>query len=613
MNLFARIKEFIFGKPLPTHRAPQEKLSNVQGLAIFSSDALSSTAYATEEILWVLILAGTGALLWSIPITFTIVGLILLVTLSYRQTIHAYPQGGGAYTVAKDNFGETLATIAGGSLLLDYILTVVVSVAAGVAAITSAIPPLLPWRVFISVAVILFVAWGNLRGVRESGKLFALPTYLFIFSLFALIAWGFLRIFLGGGFAASDPVAKVAEETALPITLFLILRAFSSGCAALTGIEATSNGVQAFQAPQAKNAANTMAAMSVILAAIFIGLSFLASHLQIIPKSEETVLSQIARVIFGGSNIPYFMVQSATALILLLAANTSFADLPRVAALLAQDRYFPKQFRHVGSRLVYANGILALAVASILLIVLLDANTHSIIPLYAIGVFIGFTLSQLGMVRHWRKQTQSLGNYARMFLNGLGGTATLVVLAVTLFSKFGHGGWISVLILALIMLCMRLVKHHYDTVARQLSLSNPWPKIPAQKTVIILVGGLHLGTIKAIKFAKTLKASHLRAVHIADDLSVAEELKEKWEENVPDVPLDIIESPYRDVIGPAIEYIENQERRHAKDVVVVVMPVFIPKKLWHHFLHNHTAWMLHLALENREDVEIVEVPYRLKK
>jgi len=600
------------GEPLDSRRIKHERLSNAQGLAVFSSDPLSSTAYATEEILLVLASAGAAALSYALPISIAITSLIFIVILSYRQTIHAYPQGGGAYSVAKDNLGMLPALTAASALLIDYTLTVAVSISAGIAALTSAIPSLFPFRVELALASLAIIAWGNLRGIRESGRLFSIPTYFFVISMFGLIGYGFWR-YITGTLPHGAPAAIGGDGAILSIGFLLLLRAFAAGCTALTGIEATSNGVQAFKPPEATNASNTMTRMGIMLGVIFIGISALARALSILPKAEETVVSQVAAGLFGRT-LPYFLVQAATMFILILAANTSFAGFPRLGSILARDGYFPRHFRELNLRLAYSSGILALAAAAGALIIFFQADTHRIIPLYAVGVFLVFTISQFGMVRHWKSKHQHDHKTHRwnIAINMIGGTLTGIVLAVVFLSKFGHGAWILVPATLALIIFMRAIHNHYDSVAQQLSLAHPTATIPAEKTVIIPISGVHQGTMKAIEFVKTLNPARVKAVHVAMDPEESNIVRKKWLRHVRGIPLDIIASPYRDIIEPLIDYIDKECRKRESDVVIVAVPEFIPTRWWHHFLHHRTAKYLRDTLTEREDVIIVDVPYRLQ-
>ncbi len=609
--MLEKLRSFLLGKPLSTGEICKERFSNLQGLAIFASDNLSSTAYATEEILLVLMLGGATALSYSLPIAALIVILIVAVALSYRQLIHAYPHGGGAYTVARDNLGELPALVAAAALLIDYILTAAVSISAGTAAITSAFPSLYKWKVLLALSTLFIIWWGNMRGIRESGKLFALPTYIFIASIFWMIGYGIWH-YLTGTFP--QPQTTSLETLQLGgVTMFILLaRAFAAGCTALTGIEATSNGVQSFRPPEAKNASRTLGAMAAILAVIFLGITFFSRTLMLVPRAEETIVSQTARALFGRGP-SYFAVQLGTMLILLLAANTPFAAFPRLGAVLARDRYFPHQFANLGARLVHTTGIAVIAIFAAILILFFQADTHRIIPLYAVGVFLVFTISQFGMVKHWRKKHTHQKHWLSISINFLGGCLTAIVLIVVFVSKFKYGAWILLPAILILTLLMRSIRKHYASVADELSLTRPIEHIPQEKTVVLLIAGVHRGVIKAVEFVELLNPSRIKAVHIATDPEEAERIRQKWEHYVKKIALDIVDSPYRDVIEPLIQYIETVERNYEGDIIIVAIPEFVPTKWWHHFLHNQTAKHIREALEHREDVIIVDVPYRLKK
>ncbi|MGD8819858.1 MAG: APC family permease, partial [Anaerolineae bacterium] len=499
--MLSRARQILIGAPLPSASILHERLGKIQALAIFSSDALSSVAYATEEILLVLVLAGSTALELSVPIAMAIVALLAIVTTSYYQTVHGYPSGGGAYIVAFDNLGMWPGLIAAAALLIDYVLTVAVSTTAGIASITSAFPSLFPIRVELCLLAILLIAWANLRGVRESGTLFAIPTYGFVALFTALIAVGLARL-LTGNLASPAPSGTAAvTEAAQALTLLLVLRAFASGCTALTGVEAISNGIPAFRRPEAENAGKTLVAMAVLLGSMFLGISFLARGLGIVPVEQETVISQIGRQVFGDGGL-YLALQVMTTLILVLAANTSFADFPRLAAILARDRYLPRQLTNLGDRLVFANGIVALAVLASALVILFGGRTHRLIPLYAVGVFLSFTLSQAGMVRHWAK----LGGPKWLWkaaINGLGAVTTGIVLLVIAATKFSHGAWIVILLIPAFVWMFQRIHQYYLTVAHQLSLEGQVPKKWAglasrkRQKVVVAVSGMHRGTLIA--------------------------------------------------------------------------------------------------------------------
>ena len=601
------LKRLIVGAPMPLAQARHERLSKTVALAVFSSDAMSSVAYATEEILLILVLAGTAAAHLTVPIALAIAGLLVVVSVSYQQTIHAYPSGGGSYIVARANLGPTAGLVAAGALLIDYVLTVSVSVAAGVAALTSAVPWLLTHRVLLGVAFTAAIAYANLRGVRESGRVFAVPTYLFIVTFSALVGTGLVR-WLTGTLppAVAAPEAVAATQT---LTWFLVLRAFASGCTALTGVEAISNGVPAFKSPEARNAAITMGWMAAVLGTLFIGVSVLASALGITPLADETVVSQVARRLFG-DGFPYYLVQGSTTLILVLAANTSFADFPRLNSLLARDRYAPRQFRTLGDRLVFSNGILILAGLAAALIVIFGGDTHALIPLYAVGVFISFTLSQSGMVRHWLTDGGA-GWRWRLGVNGLGALVTGAVTVVIAVTKFTHGAWIVVFLIPLLVLGFRAIHRHYDTVAEELSLEHLVEEPPVNNTVLVLVGDLHMGVVKALRYAQSLSPSP-KAVFVELDPSATARLEERWSKGGCGVPLVVLASPYRSMLRPLLDYVGRIRERDTNSVVTIVIPEFVPRRWWQHLLHNQTALLVKGALLFRRGVVVVDVPFHLK-
>jgi amino acid transporter len=600
------LKRLIVGAPMPLAQARHERLSKTVALAVFSSDAMSSVAYATEEILLILVLAGTAAAHLTVPIALAIAGLLVVVSVSYQQTIHAYPSGGGSYIVARANLGPTAGLVAAAALLIDYVLTVSVSVAAGVAALTSAVPWLLTHRVLLGVVFTGAIAYANLRGVRESGRVFAVPTYLFIVTFSVLVGTGLFRWLTG-----TLPAAAAASETVAAtqtLTWFLVLRAFASGCTALTGVEAISNGVPAFKHPEARNAAITMGFMAAVLGTLFIGVSVLASALGVSPVADETVVSQVARRLFGGG-WPYYLVQGSTTLILVLAANTSFADFPRLNSLLARDRYAPRQFRTLGDRLVFSNGILILAGLAAALIVVFGGDTHALIPLYAVGVFISFTLSQAGMVRHWLTDGGA-GWRWRLGVNGVGALVTGAVTVVIAVTKFTHGAWIVVLLIPLLVLGFRSIYRHYDTVAHELSLEHLVEEPPVNNTVLVLVGDLHMGVVKALRYAQSLSPSP-KAVYVELDPSATARLEERWSKGGCGVPLVVLASPYRSMLRPLLDYIGRIRERDANSVVTIVIPEFVPRRWWQHLLHNQTALLVKGALLFRRGVVVVDVPFHL--
>lgn len=600
------LKRLLVGEPLPTAQSRHERLGKATALAVFASDALSSVAYATEEILLVLVGAGPAALAFSLPIGVAIGVLIAIVVSSYRQTIRAYPTGGGAYLVTKDNLGTLPGLVAGAALMTDYVLTVAVSVAAGVAALTSALPALFPFRVWFCVLAVVLIALANLRGIRESGRLFAAPTYLFILSLLVMIGYG--------TFAASFDV--VAEKPYPPpppglegVGLFLILRAFSSGCTALTGVEAVSDGVSALRAPEADNARVVLAWLGVILVVLFLGITFLAYDFGIRPEEHETVVSQLGRHLFGRGVI-YYATQAVTMLILLLAANTAFADFPRLSFFLARDRFIPRQFGTQGDRLVFSNGIIILGGLAVALLVIFGGDTHALIPLYAVGVFLSFTLSQSSMVRRWLERREH-GWRWRIWVNGVGALVTGVVMLTIAVTKFVLGAWIVVVLLPVLVLTFVTVHRHYDEVARQLSTEGLEPPPPMRNTVLVLVGDLHRGVVKALQYAQSLSPT-AKAVFVETDPERTRRLEEKWGKWGRGVPLIVLSSPYRSIMGPLREYIDHVQGRDDNHMVTIILPEFIPARWWQQVLHNQTALLIKGALLFRRNVIVTDVPYHLK-
>ncbi len=600
-----RLKRLFVGTPLPTAQQRHERLGKTTALAVFASDALSSVAYATEEILLVLILAGSVALSYSLPIAVAIAVLIAIVVSSYRQTIHAYPQGGGAYIVSKDNLGTCAGLVAGAALLIDYVLTVAVSVAAGVAAVTSAVPVLFRYRVWLCVAAVVVVAVANLRGIRESGNLVAAPTYLFIGSLGVLLVYGGLGAIFDFIPEAPYPQHPPGLEG---VGLFLILRAFSSGCTALTGVEAVSDGVPAFKRPEAQNARVVLTWLGAILITLFLGITVLTYDFGILPRPEETVISQVARHVFGRSAF-YYVIQAGTMLILLLAANTSFADFPRLSFFLARDRFIPRQFAAQGDRLVFSNGIVILAGLATLLLVVFGGDTHALIPLYAVGVFLSFTLSQASMVRRWLRLREE-GWRWRSWFNGLGALVTGLVMLTIAATKFTHGAWIVVFLIPTLVVMFLSVHRHYEKVAEQLSLEGFAPPPPMTTTVLVLVGDLHRGVIKAIQYAQAL-SPNAKAVFVETDPERTRKLEEKWRKMGMGVPLIVLASPYRSLLGPLLEYIDHLQTDE-NHVVTIVLPEFIPARWWQLGLHNQTALLIKGAMLFRKNVIVTDVPFHLK-
>ena len=607
--VITKFKRLLLGEPLSSHMAEEERISKKKALAVLSSDALSSVAYATEEILIPLAAFATAAVAWSMPIALGIAVLLTILTISYRQVIDAYPNGGGAYVVAQENLGTYYGLIAGASLLIDYILTVSVSVASGVENIASAFPVLLPHKELLGTTIILAIALFNLRGVRESASIFAIPTYVFIFSVVALIAMGAWRM-LSGEVA---PVAPIVHEVYPAIPLFLILRAFSSGCAAVTGIEAISNGISLFRPPAPRNAKITMAWMAFILGVFFLGITLLAHVYGIIPIHGETTISQLSRTVFGRTGM-YYTMQVATALILILAANTSYAGFPRLASLLAKDRFLPRQLASLGDRLVFSNGIMGLSFVAVVLIILFKGETHRLIPLYAVGVFLSFTLSQAGMVKHHLREKEH-GWVRSLIVNALGTVATFVAVVVIAWTKFAAGAWMVVILIPVMVFIFVRIHSHYLGVGRELSLIGeqaPGKLEPIRHTVIVPISGVHRGVIDALRYAISI-SSDVRACYIAIDPEATERMKTEWQKWAHEVPFVVLKSPYRSVIRPLLEYIEDVEQASHSDMITVVIPEFVTAKWRHQVLHNQTAFLIRAALMFRPKKVVTSVRYHLRE
>ena len=607
-SVLPAIKRLVFGRPLASARLEHERLDKKTALAVLSSDAISSVAYATEQTLLVLAVIGTAALSYVVPISAIIVGLMVLVVLSYRETIFAYPGGGGSYTVAKDNLGTMPGLIAAAALLTYYILTVSVSISGGVAAMTSAYPTLTPHTVLLCNAAVLLLALVNLRGVRESGIAFSVPTYVFIGVMIVMIGLGLTHIWTGSTDVA--PLAAAAPRKALSgpagfALTFLLLRGFAEGCVAMTGTEAISNGVGAFKSPSSRNAAITLGWMAAVLAVFFLGTSVLARHYVIMPSDTETVLSQLGRRVFG-NGAAYYTLQYSTFAILVLAANTAFADFPRLASILARDGYMPRQFTARGDRLAFSNGIIALAVIAALLIWIFHGATSALIPLYAIGVFVCFTLSQAGMVAHWLRD-KSPGWQRRATLNGLGAVATAVVSVVQIVTKFVHGAWIVVLIIPLIILVLRRIHRHYETFSREVAYTGQSPIMFLHHTVIVPVNGITKPAAGALVYATTI-SEDVRAVYVAVDPEGSDDLRRRWEDWDIGIDLEVLSSPYRSIMRPLVEYVNGLVARSEADLVTIVVPEIVPKSWLGHLLHNKTALFIRTAFLFRPNVVVTAVP-----
>jgi len=614
-NTWRNLKRILVGRPLSTDVAQGERIGRLPGLAVFSSDALSSVAYAVEEILIVLAPVGAVALAFSVPVAAAIVVVLFLVVMSYRQVIPVYPHGGGSYSVAKENLGTMPGLVAAASLLVDYTLTVAVSVAAGIAAVTSAIPVLYEHRVALAVLCVALVALANLRGVRESAAVLSIPTYGFILSLLGLLAVGAFRWATGTLPHATYPESVYAAATgaaAPALTLFLVLRAFSSGCTAMTGVEAIANGVTSFKEPAAKNAVDTLTMLAVILSVLFVGTTVLAHALGVVPVAGQTIISQIGRLVVGGGPF-YFAVQLFTAMVLLLAANTCFAAFPSLSSILAEDRFMPRQLAHRGDRLVYSNGILILSFLACALIVIFRGDTHALIPLYAIGVFLSFTLSQLGMVR--RALRLRGARWVRtLLISGTGALATALVVGIFTATKFLHGAWLVVVVIPLLILFFLMLKDHYAQFGKALAMEEWSAVAPRRHTAIVPVSGIHRGVANALTYALSV-SKDVRAVYITEHPQDGERMEEQWALWDNGVPLVVLESPYRSVVGPLMRYIDQVDEEFQNDVgalVTVVLPEIVPSKWWHHLLHNNTALLVKGALLFRRGKIVVSVPYHLE-
>ena len=630
-------KRVLVGRPLATSEQEHQRIGKTIALAVFSSDAISSTAYATQEILLVVAVGGSSLALGLsklVPISIVVAVLLAIVVTSYRQTIFAYPSGGGSYVVSRENLGPTAAMVAGASLLVDYILTVAVSVSAGVRAITSipALHALTNQRVLLCLAAIGLITVANLRGIKESGRIFALPTYVYIFVLTGLIAWGLahefhlfgLHEFANISFAdvtknfSPQEVAKLRGDLKIgaagvgTLGLFRLMRGFSSGAVALTGVEAISNGVPAFQRDESRNAAITLVWMGVILGGLFLGVSVLAHHLHPIPlETGESVFSQMGRTVYG-QGVLYYMLQGATAAILTLAANTAYADFPRLSSIIARDGYLPRQLANRGDRLVFSNGVLVLAFAAGLLVVIFGGNESKLIPLYAVGVFTSFTLSQSGMVRHHIKEREP-GFRRNIVVNAVGATATLIVTLIIAISKFTEGAWVSIIVVFMVIALFRSIHGHYASVAESLKVDADFKPRRMNHTVVVLVGTVHRGVLEALAYARSLQPNRLLAVTVVSDEEEQERIEREWAERKIDVPLEIVHSPYRELSRPILRFIDELDARYENDIITVVVPEFVVGSWWGQLLHNQSALLLKGRLLFRKGTVVTSVPYHLEK
>jgi amino acid transporter len=616
---YSVLKRLLLGRPLATTEQEHQRLPKVTALSTFSSDPISSTAYATEEILFVTAVGSSSLALGLsklIPMSIAVAVLLTLVVVSYRQTLFAYPSGGGSYIVSRENLGEIPSLVAGASLLVDYVLTVAVSISAGVAAIISlpAFHHLADARVAMCLILIVLLTLANLRGLKESGRLFAAPTYIYIVSLGALVVIGLLRSLLGEIETVPFDLerAEHIKQTGGTLGLFLVLRGFSSGAVALTGVEAISNGVPAFRRPESRNAAITMTVMGSLLGSLFIGVSVLANQLQPYPSHEETVISQMGRVVFGSGNPIYVVLQFATAGILVLAANTAYADFPRLSSIIARDGFLPRQFANRGDRLVFSNGVLFLAGASAGLIVAFGGITNALIPLYAVGVFTSFTLSQAGMVLHHRREREPRWKRG-MVVNAVGATATFVVLLIVGVTKFAVGAWLPIIVIPVIIAFFKRVKRHYARVSAALSVPPGWRPPPTNQTMVVLVGAVHRGVLEALTYARTYNPDHLLAVSIVTDEEEQAALEQQWDVHGLDVPLEFVHSPYRELAKPILRFLDDLDGRWANDTVTVLIPEFVVTRWWEHIFHNQSALLLKGRLLFRKRTVVTSVPYHVER
>jgi amino acid transporter len=621
-------RHWLIGRPLPTADAPHQTIGKAVGLAVFAGDALSSVAYAPQETLVILAAAGAAGMSYAFPIAVTVTILLAIVTISYQQTIHAYPGGGGAYIVARDNLGEVAAQTAGAALLTDYILLAAVAVSSGTAQIVSAYPSLYPYRVILAIGLILFIMLANLRGVKESGTAFSIPTYFFLATTFLTVGVGFVRYFTGTLGAVVDPPPMEILHAAQPVTLFLILRAFANGTTALTGVECISNGVTAFKEPRSHNAGITMIWMASILGVLYLGITFLLGKIGAVPSEAETVISQLARTVYEGRGLLYLSTVAGTTIILILATNTAFADFPRLAALQAGDGFLPRQLTYRGSRLVFSRGIIALGAIASLLVFIFNASVTALVPLWAIGVFLSFTLSQVGMARRWwkighlppGKEVRERGSTLRyepgwrlkLVVNGFGAICTAVVTIVFAATKFSDGAWIVVFLTPTLVAIFFAIHHHYRDLAVRLSLKRDGKRTRIKRhRVIVPISGVHEGTLAALSYARML-SDDITAVYVSIDPAMAESILTKWETWGDGVRLVILESPYRLLLEPLLDYVgEITAKRQPKEMITIVVPQFVPHTWWHNLLHTQTATWLRLALLFKPGIVITNVPYQV--
>lgn len=614
--MFSKLRRLLIGETLSSEQLSHEKFSVLWGLPVLSSDAISSVAYAGEEILWVLIpVLGLASYKYMFYAALCIVFLLFLLIFSYRQTIDNYPQGGGSYIVSKDNLGTIPSLTAAAALSIDYILTVAVSTSAGTAAITSAIPALLEHKVIITIFIILILTIGNLRGLKDSSKIFGVPTYLFILVVGIMIITGIIKYYFLG-YTPSRQVIIESQQTLGNITMFLFIRAFASGCTALTGVEAVSDGIPNFKAPAQKNAKIVLGLLAGIVLFIFGGLSYLSTLYHAVPSEQITVLAQIGTQVFG-SGFMFYALQITTALILIMAANTAFADFPLLLSFISRDGYAPRQFSKRGKRLSFSNGIILLCIAASALIVLFGGKTHALMPLYAVGVFISFTLSQSGMFAKWIKE-KTPGWRHKAVINGLGALVTFITVIIIGATKFVHGSWVVCIMIPVLVTVMLKIKEHYNRVAEQLKLTEELsPKLAVDLEdkckVIILVDSLNKSFVKSLNYARSI-SGNITAFHVSIDNEETEKLKRRWKEYDAGIPLVIKHSHYRDIYDPLITYIESEEyETKPGETITVVLTQFVITRWWHNVLHNQTALFIKNMLYKRRNIAVVTVPYIIEE
>jgi amino acid transporter len=603
------LQRVLIGRPLPTTAAAEERLTRPRAIGAFGLDALSSVAYGPDEILYVLLLAGAAGARWDVPIALAIAGLLVIVTVSYRQTIYAYPQGGGSFTVARENLGTTAGLVAAAALMVDYLTTVAVSVTAGVQAVIAFVPALDRHRVAAGLACILLLVLVNLRGVREAGAAFVAPTYLFVGSLGLLLGVGILRVATGGDLPAHAAAPSAVE----PLGLFLILRAFAGGCTAMTGIEAIANGTPVFKRPESRNAAATLTTLTVILGALFLGTNWLGHHIGSVPTNQSNVIAQIGRAVATGWLSPlFYLVQLSAAVVLLLAANTSFNGFPLLAAVMARDDYFPHQFQHRGQRLAYSNGILVIGVLAAVLVWVFGGSTHALIPLFAVGVFCCFTLSQAGMVRHWQR-TQGPGWRAKLAVNAVGAVVTGVVTVIVVTTKFAQGAWLVLVLVPLLAVTFMAIHAHYQRARQELTLDGPPPRPRREpQRILVPVNRLNRAVAETLEYALSI-SDEVRAVHVAVDPDQAKALEDAWQRWGVQVPLQLVPSPFREVTSKLVHVIERVQAEQPRRDLTVMLPEVIPHRWWEEVLHNQTAFALELALRYHSGIVVTTVPVRLRR